>query len=54
MAGKTESEKEKMEWQLTLELQETRMLDGMHEICTKMGDSVKALVQAEMEIFLKN
>lgn len=38
---KVDKEKEKVEWQFALEMQEKRMFEGMKEMCSNMGDSIK-------------
>lgn len=46
---KVEKEKEKTEWYPALEMQEKRMLEGMQEICIKMGDSIKESLHADLD-----
>lgn len=39
--NKTEKDKEKAEWQLALDLQEKRLMEGMQDICKSMSDNLK-------------
>lgn len=40
--------KERAEWLLALDLQERKLLDGMKEICSDMGDNLKSFRQTEL------
>lgn len=48
MAGRNKGEKEKAEWQLALDLQEKKLLEGMKEACNSMSDNLKSFLSTEL------
>lgn len=56
MSNKSKSEKEKelAGWKLALDVQEKRMLEGVQDICNKMGKNLKQFMQLEMDEIKKD
>lgn len=48
MTRREKSEREKVEWQQAIEALERRMMEGMHEICDTMKNSLTKLLRYEM------
>lgn len=42
MTNRNKNEKEKAEWQLALDLQEKKILDGMKEACNSISENLKS------------
>lgn len=49
--SKTEKDKDKdmAEWQLALDLQEKRLMEGMQDICNGMSENIKKFLRSELE-----
>lgn len=54
MATRNKQEKEKAEWQLALDLQEKKMMEGMQDICNKMSDKLKKIFHMKLEDIKKD
>lgn len=47
--NKAEKEREKAEWQLALDLQEKKLLEGIKEACNSISDSLKDFLHPELK-----
>lgn len=48
MSNRNKGEKEEAEWQLALNLQEKKLLEGMKEVCNSMSDNLKSFLSVEL------
>lgn len=46
---KVEKEKENVEWQLASDIQEKKLLEGMQDICNKIGENLKKFLHSELD-----